>query len=1187
MKTRFDGRTSRVRALRCFVFVLLLLASVALPAQVSVWTWRYDNSRIGANAQETLLTPANVNPQQFGRLFSQPVDGEIYAQPLYLPNLWIPGKGTHNVVFVATEHDSVYAFDADDDQGSDGAPLWQVSFIDPPMGVRPVTVGDVRCGDITPEIGITGTPVIDMATGTLYVVVKTWENGHAVQRLHALDVATGDEKFGGPVVISAQVTGLGADSQNGMVPFDPLMENQRAGLLLDHGVIYISWASTCDRYPWHGWVMAYDASSLRQIGVFNATPNGFGGGFWQAGAAPAADDAGNVYIENANGTLDAEQGGSDFASVMLRLHLHGNQLTPQDQFIPYNADFMNASNEEPSSGIILLPAQAGGTSPLAVASSKIGSLYLLDRNQFGGFHAGSDSQIIQALPGVSSGISSTPAYWNGFLYLIGGGEYSGPDRLKMFAVQQGRLSSRPVATDSVTFGFPGASPVISSNGTDAEMVWALRSDGWESGAAEVLYAWDAQSLQRLYSSDTNPARDNPGGAVKFTVPVVANGKVYVGAHDRLSVYGLLVSDYSIALSPGDQRIDLGDSTTLTVTTNAQSGPVRLQCDQPSPCSVAPSTIQQGESATVTIGPGGLAAGPQTVIVGADNGVFQHQAMATIEVQDFSLWLPSGQSSVASGSSTQTSVRLASQSGYDAQATLSCDQPPAGIHCSFAPSGVDSGSNASTLTVSADAGVASGSYPVSIVARHGRLQHSAVYTLQVLDYQLTATPGSLTATPQDTAQVTIQASGPASSRETIQLSCGPTQGATCSFQPALVHPGESSRLTLSHLDAMGAGVFQIPVMGTVQAGGATLSVQAPVTLTLVDFAMAANTGNQVIDRGQKSVQFTVSTQPQNGMTQPVALSCMAPAPAVCAVAPQQVVPGQGSVLTVSGLDAVTASTVNVTVHGAYGGDQHDLAVAVGFRDFGVNPLQATATIQPGTDSVVVPVATASMNGYDRPIQLSCANAAVHCAFDPATVMPGGSSTATISGLGGVRGQSLQLAIAGASSDVVHAAQFEILIGDFALSEPSFGGEVAAGQSAQFPVTLTSYNQFQGPVQLACSGAPQNATCALTPATVSLQGNGVVQTTLTVTTAARAALPPPPESSGWAGLWIWLAGLGLLLGSARQRWRTLVGVGLLLAMSAACGNGVAIQHGTPPGSVTLTLTATSGTVQRVLPFTLTVK
>jgi hypothetical protein len=251
------------------------------------------------------------------------------------------------------------------------------------------------------------------------------------------------------------------------------------------------------------------------------------------------------------------------------------------------------------------------------------------------------------------------------------------------------------------------------------------------------------------------------------------------------------------------------------------------------------------------------------------------------------------------------------------------------------------------------------------------------------------------------------------------------------------------------------------------------------------------------------------------------------------------------------------------------------------------LQATATIQPGTDAVVVPVTTAAMNGYDRPIQLSCANAAVHCAFDPATVIPGGSSTATISGLSGVRGQSLQLAIAGASSDVVHEAQFEILIGDFALSEPSFGGEVAAGQSAQFPVTLTSYNQFQGPVQLACSGAPRNATCALTPATVALQGNGVVQTTLTVTTAARAGLPPPPASSGWTGLWMWLAGLGLLLVSARRRWRPLVGVGLLLAMSAACGNGAANQQGTPAGSVTLTLTATSGTVQRVLPFTLTVK
>lgn len=1166
--------------------LVLLLSSARLMGQVSVWTWRYDNTRVGVNGLERTLNPANVNSQQFGRLFSQPVDGEIYAQPLYLPNLWIPGKGTHNVVFVATEHDSVYAFDADDDQGSNSAPLWHVSFIDPPMGIRPVTSDDLRCTDIKPEVGITGTPVIDTATGTLYLVARTWENGHAVQRLHALDVATGQEKYGSPISISATVDGMGTDSNAGQVSFDPLMENQRTGLLLDHGVVYISWASTCDRPPWHGWVMAYDASSLRQLAVFNSTPDGFGGGFWQAGAAPAADADGNVYLENANGTLDAEQGGRDYSSVILRLHLSGNQLTPQDQFIPFNADYMNASNEEPSSGVILLPPQGDGVPPLALGSSKLGSLYLLNRNQFGGFHAGSDSQIVQWMQNVSSGIDSTPAYWNGFLYLIGGGEYSSPDHLKMFALRQGRLSSSPVASDSTPIDFPGASPVISANGNNDGIVWALRSDGWKSGGPAILSAWDAQTLQPLYSSDTNSARDNPGAAVKFTVPVVANGKVYVGTHDRLSVYGLLVNDFSVSLSPSDQRIDAGDSATLVVTTTSSGAPVRLHCDQPASCNVAPATLPKGGSATVTVDPASLPEGQQNVVVSADNGVFQHQASATVRVQDFALWLPSNQGMVQSGHSIQTSVHLTSQSGYDAQATLTCDQPPAGIHCAFDPPGVNSGDNASTVNLSADADVSSGSYPVSVVATHGGLRHAATYTLQVVDYQLQAASESVTATPQDAAQVAIQAVGPASSREAIQLSCGPSHGAACNFQPAVIHPGESSLLTVSHLDAAGVGVWQIPVIGSVQAGASTLAAQASVTFNVVDFAVTPDFASQVIDRGQKSAQFTLTTQSQSGMKQPVNLSCSVPAPAVCALAPQQVVPGQNSVLTVSGLDQITAPSVNVTVQASFGNDHHDLALAVGFRDFGLDPLQSSATIQPGTDTVALSIAIASVNGYSRPIQLSCANPQVHCTFDPAIVNPGDKSTATISGLSAIQGNSLKLAIAGASSDVVHQTQVEILIGDFALSEPSYGGEVTAGQSAQFPITLTSYNQFQGSVQLSCSGAPRNATCALSPATVSLPGNGTVQTTLQVTTMARTVLPPPPDRSGSWNLWLWLAGIGLLLSSLRRRWRPLLGVGLLLAMSAACGDAGKMR-GTPAGSTTLTVTATSGPVQRVLPFTLTVK
>lgn len=265
-------------------FVHSLLAvfflTCAASAQVAITTQHNDNYRTGQNTSETILTPANVNTTKFGKLFSQTVDGYAYAQPLYVPNVNIPGKGTHNVVYVATEHDSVYAFDADNKTGANASPLWQVSFINPGAGINVVTSGDVSCSDLVPEIGITGTPAIDLSTKTMYLTAKTKENGRFVQRLHALDITSGAEKFGGPLEIQAQSNGTADGGKK--VTFDPFREGQRTGLLVQNGLVYISWASHCDIGPYHGWVLAYDAQTLQQKGVWNATPNGVLGGFWQA-----------------------------------------------------------------------------------------------------------------------------------------------------------------------------------------------------------------------------------------------------------------------------------------------------------------------------------------------------------------------------------------------------------------------------------------------------------------------------------------------------------------------------------------------------------------------------------------------------------------------------------------------------------------------------------------------------------------------------------------------------------------------------------------------------------------------------------------------------------------------------------------------------------------------------------------
>jgi hypothetical protein len=505
----------------------------------NVLTYHNDSFRTGQDLTETVLTPANVQAVQFGKLFTYAVDGYVYAQPLYVSNVSIPGKGVHNVVFVATEHDSVYAFDADSNLGANAAPLWHDSFINPAAGVTTVSPNDVNTGDIVPEIGITGTPVIDASSGTLYVVAKTKEvsggSTNFVQRLYALDITTGAEKFGGPVVIQATLpgTGDGTDGQ-GHVAFSPLRENQRSGLLLQNGVVYIVWASHGDNGPYHGWVIGYNAQTLQQVAAFDTTPNGGLGGIWMSGAAPAADNTGNIYVSTGNGTFDAQTGGSDYGDSALRLSTSGG-LSLTDYFTPFNQANLDAADADlGSGGVLLLPDQPGAHPHLMIFTGKEGKIYVVDRDNMGHFHAGIDS-IVQVLPGAVGGAWSTPAYFNGNVYYSTVG-----DVLKAFQLANGLLSTSPVSQASVAFGYPGATPSISANGNTNGIVWTLQTDAYGSSGPAVLHAYDASNVSReLYNSDQVGARDVLGGAVKFTVPTIANGKVYVGTETGLSVFGLL------------------------------------------------------------------------------------------------------------------------------------------------------------------------------------------------------------------------------------------------------------------------------------------------------------------------------------------------------------------------------------------------------------------------------------------------------------------------------------------------------------------------------------------------------------------------------------------------------------------------------------------------------------------------
>ncbi len=499
------------------------------PAAVNVLTFHNDSMRSGLNKLETVLRPSNVVQAAFGKLFSYPVDGYLYAEPLYVSQLAIPGQGVHNVVYAASEHDSVYAFDADDLAPTT---LWQKSFIDPGAGITTVSPTDVNCNNLVPEIGITGTPAISLENQALYVVSETKNNNTYVTQLHALDLATGAEKFGGPVEISGTVagTGVGGDGA-GHIAFDPMLGLQRAALLLANGNVYIAFASNCDQGSYHGWLFAYDALTLARKAVFNSTPNGSEGGIWQIGNGPSAPPSGYVFMGIGNGTFN---GRTDFGDSYVKLA--PNTLKVVDYFTPSNQTTLAALDEDGGiTGAVLLPTQPYAANPWElVGGIKTGRLYLLRRSPMGGYcQPCNDSQAVGVV-GTHFPLFDAPAFAFGTLYIGGVGA-----RLRAWQIVNGVLATAAAAWTTTIFDYPGTTPAVSSDHSAHRIVWALETSGYASGDPAVLHAYNAYTLDELYNSAQAGSRDTAGPAVKFTVPTVANGKVYVGTQTELDVYGLL------------------------------------------------------------------------------------------------------------------------------------------------------------------------------------------------------------------------------------------------------------------------------------------------------------------------------------------------------------------------------------------------------------------------------------------------------------------------------------------------------------------------------------------------------------------------------------------------------------------------------------------------------------------------
>ena len=556
-------------------------ATVAVTDLAGVFTYHNDKARTGLNSREFALTAATVTTATFGKLFSCPVDGAIYAQPLWVRGLSIAG-GSHNVIFVATQHDSLYAFDADT---SPCKTYWHVHLLDTlhgaTAGEKPVVWNDVGntgfgCfGDIYPEVGVTGTPVIDPVTNTIYVVsaseIPGPDSGRCAfppypffHRLHALDLVTGSERPNAPVTIAASSPGGG-----GIVTFSSQYHHNRSGLALSNKTVYVAFAAHEDQGPYHGWLLGYNTADLTQPpSIFNTTPNGDSGGIWAGGGAPAIDNGGDVYVTTGNGLFDALPLPSfnDYGDSILRIHPfqgithNGVNLSVAGYFTPDDQSFLASVDGDLGAGAaVLLPDQNSGVGPrhLLAQTGKEGIVYLVDRDNMGQFNSSNNDQIVQSFPGPQFGLWGAPAWWQNNLYFGGQG-----DSIRQFSFEPATELFNPAVTSqsAQAFGYPGTTPSVSSRGASHGLVWAIDVSlyGYASPNAgntfcsvvpvpaacrgpAILHAYDASNLALEYWNSSMAAnnRDRAGNAVKFVPPTVANGKVYVGTRTGVDVYGFL------------------------------------------------------------------------------------------------------------------------------------------------------------------------------------------------------------------------------------------------------------------------------------------------------------------------------------------------------------------------------------------------------------------------------------------------------------------------------------------------------------------------------------------------------------------------------------------------------------------------------------------------------------------------
>src|SRR3984885_6580063 len=1105
-------------ALVAATFLLVGLFPGSAWAQVSVTTERNDLSRTGANLNETTLNTSNVNVNQFGKLYSYAIDGSIYAQPLYVPNVLIPSQGTHNVVYVATMNDVIYALDADSNAVNGGV-LWKVDLRNPAAGVTAIPITNIVGSNglnIVGTVGVESTPVIDLSSNTIYLVARTMEvsgsTTNYVARLHALDITTGSEKFGGPVVIQGSVPGTGQGSSGGTLTLSTFFQNQRSSLALVNGLVVFSFASHEDQYDWHGWVLSYNATTLQQTSIYCSTPNGQNGGMWMSGRAPAVDSSGNLYYATGNGDWD---GVSSFGDSIVKLSTAGGVLTQADYFTPDNYATLQADDLDlGSSGPLLIP----GTSFL-ITAGKTSEFFLLQSTNLG-HEASGNSTTLQDFS-LSGPIKGGPAFWN---RTSGAGPTlyiwpADPNALQALQFTNSKFNTTPLSHSTLLnpTGYTDGTLSVSANGSTAGtgIVWASTgvADGTHGTVAGVLRAFDANNLTtELWDSQMNDARDDIGLWAKFSPATVANGKVYLASFSNLlNVFGL--ESFGLSATPQTQTVAAGSNTTFTVSTSAFnnfSGNISLSVTGlPAgvTASFSPPSVAAGSSSTLTISAAtNTLNGDYTLDIVGTSGSLTNTIAVTVNVTggaSFALSATPNSQTVSPGGNTPYVVNLTVVSGFTAAVNLTVSGLPANATGSFNPTSLSAGGS-STLTITTASNTPTGNFTFTITGTSGSLTNTTTAILDVASATGSGSVISIDFVAQDVAMASTEVAG-----VVAEPNWNDASGAASTAPIALVNAGGAA--TTATVAWSSNNVWETPI--TDQPGNARmmkgyLDTGSTSTTTVTVAGLPSSSGGYQVyvyadgDNGSatRTGIYTISGAGITTTTIDLTDAANTNFNGTFTLANNSV--GNYVVFTIH------AAGFTISATGGAASDGFPRAPINGIQivpltptpAFTVSAAPSSQTVSPG-GGTSYSVSTSAVNGFTGSIGLSVSGLPANATgtFSPTPVNVGSGSTLTITTASNTPPGSYSLTITGTSGSLTSTTNVTLNVtgpASFTLLATPSSQTVNPGGGTSYSVSTSAVNGFTGTISLSVSGLPANATGTFNPTSVSVGGSA----TLTITTAS---------------------------------------------------------------------------------------